>query len=241
MSSALPLGHGQGQHINRPALFNGQYYSWWKTKMEDFIQAEDYELWVRIIDGPLTPTVKDSEGNNVPKPKEQYGEADYKMLGKNALAKCILVCGLGPDECNRISSCTSAKQIWDTLQNAHESTTQVRKFRIARLSSEYEAFEMKSGESLQDMITRFTTVVNELISLGKIYTTEEQVDKVLRTLPRSWEIKVTAIREAKDLTNMTLDELEGNLKTYEMNVDKRSEGNKEKKLDSKQLKVMNQI
>ncbi|KAH0687960.1 hypothetical protein KY284_018513 [Solanum tuberosum] len=92
---------------------------------------------------------------------------------------------------------------------------------------------MKSGESLQDMITRFTTVVNELISLGKTYTTEEQVDKVLRTLPRSWEIKVTAIREAKDLTNMTLDELEGNLKTYEMNVDKRSEGNKEKKIGLK--------
>ena len=92
---------------------------------------------------------------------------------------------------------------------------------------------MKFGESLQDMITRFTTVVNELISLDKVYTTEEQVDKVLRTLPRCWEIKVTAIREAKDLTNMYLDELVGNLKTYEMNIDKRSEGNKQKNLGLK--------
>ncbi|KAG5611414.1 hypothetical protein H5410_022695 [Solanum commersonii] len=65
----------------------------------------------------------------------------------------------------------------------------------------------------------FTTIVNELVSLGKIYTTEELVDKVLRTLPKSWEIKVTAIREAKDLTTMSLDELVGNLKTYELNVD----------------------
>lgn len=92
---------------------------------------------------------------------------------------------------------------------------------------------MKFGEYLQDMITRFITVVNELISLGKVYTTEERVDKVLRILPRSWEIKVTAIREAKDLTNMSLDELVGNLKTYEMNVDKRGEGNKEKVLGLK--------
>ena len=83
------------------------------------------------------------------------------------------------------------------------------------------------------MITRFTNIANELISLGKIYTTEEQVDKVLKTLPRSWEIKVTAIREAKDLTNMTLDELVGNLKTYDMNVDKRGEENKEKNLGFK--------
>ncbi|KAH0747982.1 hypothetical protein KY290_027214 [Solanum tuberosum] len=66
---------------------------------------------------------------------------------------------------------------------------------------------MESGESLQDMITRFTTIVNELVSLGKIYTTEEHVDKVLRTLPRSWVTKVTAIREANDLTTMILDEL----------------------------------
>ncbi|XP_069146022.1 uncharacterized protein [Solanum lycopersicum] len=144
--------------------------------MEEFIPAEDYELWVSITKGPLNPTITDSEGNKVPTPTNTYNEGDYKMLGKNAKAKYILVCGLGPDELNRISSCTSAKQIWDTLQNAHEGTTKVQKVRIARLCSEYEAFKMKSGESLQDMITRFTIVVNELISLGIVYNTEEHVD-----------------------------------------------------------------
>ena len=87
--------------------------------MEDFIQAEDYELWVIITNWPLTPTTTNSEGNKVPKPTEKYGETEYEMLGKNAKAKCILVCGLGTDEFNRISSCISAKQIWNTLQNAH--------------------------------------------------------------------------------------------------------------------------
>ena len=116
--------------------------------MEDFIQAEDYELWVRITNRRLNPTITDSEENKVPKPTK---------------AKYILVCRLGPDEFNRISSYTSAKQIWDTLKNAHEGTTQVRKFRIARLCSEYEAFKMKSEKLLQDMITQFTTVVNLVI------------------------------------------------------------------------------
>jgi len=134
--------------------------------MEDFIQAHYYELWMRVTDGPLIPMMKDDEGKVIPKPKAQYGEADYRMLAKNAKAKCILVCGLGPDEFNRISGCTTTKQIWDTLVNAHEGTPQVRKFRIARLFTEYEAFKMESGESLQDMITRFTTIVNELVSLG---------------------------------------------------------------------------
>ena len=58
--------------------------------MEDFIQVEDYELCARITNGLLTPTIIDGEGNKVPKPTEKYGEADYKMLWKNAKAKCIL-------------------------------------------------------------------------------------------------------------------------------------------------------
>ena len=60
MNSAPPLGHGQRKYINRPPLFNGEYYYWWKTRMEDFIQDEDYELWVRITNGPLIPTITDS-------------------------------------------------------------------------------------------------------------------------------------------------------------------------------------
>ena len=68
MNSTPPIAHGQGQHINRTPLFNGEYYSQWKTRMEDFIQAEDYELWVRITNGPLIPTITDSESNKVPKP-----------------------------------------------------------------------------------------------------------------------------------------------------------------------------
>ncbi|KAH0717264.1 hypothetical protein KY285_013295 [Solanum tuberosum] len=211
--------------------------------MEDFLQAHDYELWMRVIEGPLIPMIEDDEGKVIPKPKAQYGEDDYRMLAKNAKAKCILICGLGLDEFNRISDCTTTKQIWDTLVIAHEGTPQVRKFRIAKLCTDYETFKMESGESLQDMITRFTTIVNELVSLGKIYTTEELVDKVLRTLLKSWEIKVTAIREANDLTTMNLDELVGNLKTYEMNVDetKMSGRNKDMISLSKQLRVMNMI
>ncbi|KAG5620151.1 hypothetical protein H5410_005369 [Solanum commersonii] len=30
--------------------------------MEDFIQAHDYELWMRVTDGPFIPMMKDDEG-----------------------------------------------------------------------------------------------------------------------------------------------------------------------------------
>ena len=40
--------------------------------------------------------------------------------------------------------------------------------------------------------------------------------KILRFLPQSWEAKVTAIQEAKDMKKISLDELIGNLQTYEL-------------------------
>jgi len=76
----------------------------------------------------------------------------------------------------------------------------------------YELFEMGDRETVMDVYTRFTHITNELKSFGKSFTTEELVRKILRFLPRSWEAKVTAIQEAKDMKTITLDELVGNSK-----------------------------
>ncbi|PHT34821.1 hypothetical protein CQW23_26621 [Capsicum baccatum] len=80
---------------------------------------------------------------------------------------------------------------------------------------------MKENETLHEMMIRITALTNELTSLGKVISDEEQVDKVLRVLPKSkWNVKVTAIREVnKDLAGMTLNELVENLRTYDMKID----------------------
>jgi len=62
-----------------------------------------------------------------------------------------------------------------------------------------------------EMCTCFTQITNELKSLGKSFTTEELVRKTLRFLPYSWQAKVTAIQEDKDMNKITLDGLIGNL------------------------------
>ena len=126
-------------------------------------------------------------------------------------AKKLLYFGLGPYEYTRISECESAKEIWEALQVAHEGTNQVKQSRIELLMRKYELFEMGDRETVMDMYTRFTHITNELKSLGKSFTTEELVRKIRRFLPRSWEAKVTAIQEAKDMRAITLDELIGNL------------------------------
>ncbi|XP_070017718.1 uncharacterized protein [Nicotiana sylvestris] len=80
-------------------------------------------------------------------------EMSYVMDHRNAIeknfrAKKILVCGIRPDEYNRISSCQLAKEIWEALQTAHEGTTQVKQSKIDMLTTECELFRMQDDESV---------------------------------------------------------------------------------------------
>ncbi|GAV74454.1 LOW QUALITY PROTEIN: zf-CCHC domain-containing protein/UBN2 domain-containing protein [Cephalotus follicularis] len=65
------------------------------------------------------------------------------------------------------------------------------------------------------MFTHFTTIVNSLKNLGKYYSNQELVRRILRCLPRSWTPKVTPIEEAKDLSTPPLEQLLGLLMTHE--------------------------
>ena len=123
---------------------------------------------------------------------------------------------IGPDEYHRISSCRDAKAIWKTLQTAHEGTTQVMKSKIDNLNKQYEVFQMTEGETIQEIHTRFTAIINEIYSLGEIIPNGKAVRKLLSVLPESWESKVEAVTEARDLDKLVMDELIGNLMTYEL-------------------------
>ncbi|GJT20300.1 hypothetical protein Tco_0890237, partial [Tanacetum coccineum] len=57
-------------------------------------------------------------------------------------------------------------------------------------------------------------------TLDEGYSSKNYVRKFLRALNPKWRAKVTAIKESKDLTSLSLDELIGNLKVYEMIIKK---------------------
>ena len=94
--------------------------------MENYIQAEDYELWMLIKNEPLIPTKVIEDRSKVHKKPEEFNAEDFKIMEKNANAKKILYFCLGSDEYTHIFECESAKDIWDALQVAHEGTNQVK-------------------------------------------------------------------------------------------------------------------
>ena len=57
----------------------------------------------------------------------------------------------------------------------------------------YKLFKMDANETITDMFTRFTSIINELNALGKTYANSDLVRKLLRSLSKSWKAKVSVI------------------------------------------------
>jgi len=79
-------------------------------------------------------------------------------------------------------------------------------------------FKMHEYESIEEMFTRFTIIVNELNALGEKHTTHQRIKKILRSLPKIWRSKVTIITETKNLKTLAMDELIGSLKVHEQEL-----------------------
>nr|GFA85006.1 UBN2 domain-containing protein [Tanacetum cinerariifolium] len=71
-------------------------------------------------------------------------------------------------------------------------------------------------ESIYNAFARFNTIITSLKALDEGFSSNNYVRKSLRALHPKWHTKVTVIEESKDLTSLSLDELIGNLKVYEV-------------------------
>ncbi|KAA3477076.1 UBN2 domain-containing protein [Gossypium australe] len=114
---------------------------------------------------------------------------------------------------------SKCKEIWNKLATTHEGTNQVKESKISLLTLDFELFKIKSRESIKEMFNIFTDIINGLKSLGKAYSNKQMMKKLLNSLSKEWEAKVTTIEESKDLDKLSLDELISSLITYEMKLE----------------------
>nr|GEW08959.1 reverse transcriptase domain-containing protein [Tanacetum cinerariifolium] len=84
-------------------------------------------------------------------------------------------------------------------------------------------------ESIDNAFARFNTNITILRSLDEGFSSKNYLSKFLRALHPKWCAKVMAVEESKDLTSLSLDELIGNLKVYEVISKKDSEMVKDKR------------
>ncbi|GAV84135.1 UBN2 domain-containing protein, partial [Cephalotus follicularis] len=149
------------------------------------------------------------EGIKTLKPRSSYTDDDRKKVQLNAKVNHVIICALNSNEFNRVSSCATAKEMWDRLEVTYEGTNQVKEAKINMLVREYEMFSMKENENISGMFFRFTNIINSLQSLNKCYTNN------LNTLP--------------------LEELLGSLMTHEMTIKNHEDDEEQDKKKKKKV------
>jgi len=66
--------------------------------MENYIQADDYELWMIIVNGSYIPMNTTEDGKAIANKLKEFDSEDFKKMEKNAKAQKLLYFGLRPDE-----------------------------------------------------------------------------------------------------------------------------------------------
>ncbi|XP_022897571.1 uncharacterized protein LOC111411254 [Olea europaea var. sylvestris] len=133
----------------------------------------------------------------------------------------------------KVSNATTAKQLCVMLQVACKGKEKAKKVHLQNLRGEFEAIQMKESEKVSDYISRVVTVANQMKRLDEDVTDLRVIEKIFRSVSEKFDRVVTAIEEAKDLEDMTIEELCGSLEAYEEKLNRRRKEPLEQVLQSK--------
>ena len=111
--------------------------------------------------------------STIPKLPSEWTPEDIIAVHKDKKAMNILFNGLDSDMFDNVINCSTAKEIWDTVQTICEGTEQVRENKMQLLIQQYEHFHFKSRESLNDTFSRFQNFLNGLKLYGRVYQTKD--------------------------------------------------------------------
>ena len=109
---------------------------------------------------------------------------------------------VSPDEFHRISHITIAKETWKILETTYEGTKKVKDTKLQMLTTQFDELKMSEDESFDSFYSELNEVVVSKFNLGEKTEDSKIVRKILRSLPKSFWAKVTAIEESKDLDDI---------------------------------------
>jgi hypothetical protein len=96
-------------------------------------------------------------------------EPDFEQLQqihRNAQACSVLLSSLEKDEFDRVNGLEKAKDIWDTLQRAHEGTKPMKKAKRKLIEGQLDRFVILDDEGPQEMYNQLKKLVNKVRAYG---------------------------------------------------------------------------
>ena len=101
---------------------------------------------------------------------------------------------------------------------------------LQRLTTSFEDIKMEEDESFDEFYAKLKDKVNSAFNLGETIPKPKIVRKVPRSLPDRFHAKITSIEESKDIDQIPLTGLVGNLQTYELGLSKIGKSSKSKSM-----------
>ena len=159
-----------------------------------------------------------------------WDDATIIAANFNSRALNTLFCGVTNEEFKKILSTEVVKETWTILETTYEGTKAVKIVKLQRLTSSFEEIRMEEDETFDEFYAKLMDIVNSSFNLGESLVESKIVRKILRSLPKKFHTKIITIEEAKDIDQILLTELVGNLQTYEMGLGSMGKGGKSKNL-----------
>nr|XP_009783820.1 PREDICTED: uncharacterized protein LOC104232343 [Nicotiana sylvestris] len=218
----------EGTSQVRPPYFNGQHFSHWKVHMEIYTKAYDVKVW-RVIKKGNYPLPAAAQPLVDPEDIDSYTDEQMAVVQVNNKVRNFLYNAISGEDYEKIFNYDTAKEMWNKLEVTYERTSKVKETYINMLVHDYELFQMKEGEYIEEMFARFSKIISDLKAFGKPYSSSDQVRKILRNLPTTWQTKVVTL-ESQDMNKLSYDELRGELIAFEKTHLKKTKQEEKKKI-----------
>ena len=127
------------------------------------------------------------------------GQMTMTIMELNIKAKYTLTCAQSKNKYKKIYKLRTAKEIWESLSINDEDTEDVKLRKVMTLTRRYERFIMKDGEFVDGMFRRLQVLLNNLGTIGHMYSKDQINLKGLDSFPKVWEPKTTTIQKTRDI------------------------------------------
>uniref|UniRef100_K3YCN7 DUF4219 domain-containing protein n=1 Tax=Setaria italica TaxID=4555 RepID=K3YCN7_SETIT len=144
------------RYSTKLCVFDGVDFQFWKAKMDAYIQSQGSLIWEKVITLFQVPN--------------QASDTNRANVENNNKARNLIIQGLGRSDFDRFIHHKLAYEVWKALCDYHEGANSVKEVRQDMFKKEYMCFEMKLGESVDDLFARFNKIPSNLHAVGVTYT-----------------------------------------------------------------------
>src|ERR1041385_7974366 len=157
-------------------VFNGKDYLYWKGKMKRNIMAINSAAWQVVLKGV---TVKDEKA---------ITPDEAKLIDLDSEVWVFITNHLTLEKYHEVKNITTAKGVWDYLENIGEGVSTQKDARIDTLRSKFYRFKRHEGEQVNSIYNGLNSLSNEMISLdAEDITSHIIVRTLLRSLDDSFD------------------------------------------------------